>query len=221
MTALLTAIYGGYDSPKPLRHHTGFSEAVCVTDDPGLRIEGWRMVHEPNTLGVHPRRAAKRARCLPWDYVTDDTVMWLDGSFIIDNGACAIVDRHLERGDIVAWRHPSGRRDAFAEAEFSAPLRKYRDEPTLEQAAAYREEGLPPGSGLWETGMMARRRTPLIEQLGRMWLDEIERWSVQDQVSFPFVCWQLGVEPVCWDTGTSHWDCGWAWYQRHADESWP
>ena len=221
MTALITAIYGGYDWLKPLRPNTGFSEAVCVTDDPTLQADGWRVVVDPAPPGEHPRLSAKRPRCLPWEYVDDDTVLWLDGSFIVADGAAQIVDQHLADGDLVLWRHPSGRIDAYEEAEFSAPLPKYRDEPLREQCKTYHLAGLPTGSGLWETGMLARRRTRLIEDMGRMWLNEIHRHTIQDQVSLPYVLWRLGIEPVPWRTGSSHWDCGWAWYQAHADENWP
>lgn len=216
MTALVSAVFGGYDQPKPLLAGHGFDDAVLVTDV-DRPVPGWRVVVEP--ASEHPRLAAKRAKCLPWEYADDERVLWLDGSFEVFPGLRGVADAHLADGDVVAWRHPSGRVDAYEEAAFSATVPKYAAlaDALREQCDAYQSAGLPCGSGLWEVGMLARRRTDATVAHGRAWLGQCERYTIQDQVSFPFVCWSRGVEVTPWRAG-SHWDCGWVRWHPHRDE---
>ena len=118
VTALVSAIYGGYDQPHPLPDGHGFADAVLVTDQ-RVEVDGWRVVVEDRP-GLHPRMAAKAAKCMPWRYTDEPASLWLDGAFEVAPGLAAIVDEHLADADLVAWRHPSGRLDAAQEAEFSA-----------------------------------------------------------------------------------------------------
>ncbi len=219
MTTLVSAVYGGYDQVRPLPPDHGFDQAVLVTDRP-VDTAGWEVVVEPRP-GVPPRLAAKRAKCLPWLYVDDPQVLWLDASFEVLPGAGlrSVVDEHLTDSDLVAWRHPSGRVDAYQEAEFSLRVPEYQAEPLRAQTAAYEAEGLPRGSGLWEVGFHARRRTPATLDQGAAWLDEIERWSIQDQVSFPYACWLTGAWPSDW-RAASQWVCGWVRWHGHRGLAW-
>ena len=41
---IITCSYGNYDTLHPLPEGHGFEEAVCVTDDKTLEVEGWKMV---------------------------------------------------------------------------------------------------------------------------------------------------------------------------------
>lgn len=213
--ALVTAVFGGYDVPKALPDGHGFDDAVLVTDVE-VEVDGWRTVVEPSFLP--PRLAAKRPKMLPDDYVDAPASLWLDGSFeVLDGGLRAAVDEHLSLGDLVAWRHPF-RLDAYDEAAFSAEVPKYAGNADELQAQVdeYRSAGFPTGTGLWECGMLARRHTQATRLHGQAWLAQCHRWTVQDQVSFPFVCWSRGIDPVPW-RGHSHWDCGWVRWHPHKD----
>lgn len=218
MTTLVSAVYGGYDQPRPLPWDHGFDAAVLVTDAPAF-VAGWDVVVDPRP-GVHPRRAAKDAKCLPWDVVDDPDVLWLDGAFEVLPGLRGVVDEHLaaSASGLVAWRHPSGRVDAYQEADFSRGVPKYQGQDFGAQIASYAAAGMPDGWGLWEVGMLARRRSDAVEGMGEAWLAEVDRWGVQDQVAFPFAAWSCGLRPDEW-RGSSHWDCGWVRWHSHRDES--
>jgi len=215
VTALVSSVYGGYDHVHDLPDDHGFDDAVLVTDRP-TAARGWRVLVLPS--GLHPRRAAKAAKCRPWWFTEEPASLWLDGAFEVGPGLRQAVDEHLADADLVAWAHPSGRTDAYQEARFCFDIPKYRGEPLAGQIAAYEQAGLPRGSGLWEVGMLARRHTPAIRGHGHRWAAEIERWSIQDQVSFPYACWALGVPVSTWRSG-SRWACGWVRWHPHRDET--
>lgn len=186
--AAVCAIYGGYDLIPPVPE--GVDDAVLVTDVP-VR-SGWRNVVEPSD--AHPRLAAKRAKARPDLYTDCDASLWMDGSIHVRDGSFARHVRELlGRTELVLTDHPETRRCLYDEAEHCQDWPKYADEPLREQTQHYRDEGMPAGFGLWAAGCIARSHTAAMKDLGDAWLREMERWSIQDQVSLPYVLWRDGI----------------------------
>ena len=188
--AAVCAIYGGYDLIPPVPE--GVDDAVLVTDVP-VR-SGWRNVVEPS--GAHPRLAAKRPRCRPDLYTDCEASLWIDGSIhVLDDRFIRLVRERLEQHELVLWDHPEDRDCFLEEARHCHDWPKYRDGPLLAQAEHYLAQGMPEHFGLWATGSIARRHTDRMRALGDAWLDEMERWTIQDQVSLPYLLWRDGIVP--------------------------
>lgn len=188
-TILITALFGEYDNLRRVpTKRCYFDNAVCVTDR--QLHTNWNLITESNQL--HPRLAAKRAKCTPWHYVDAGVTIWLDASASIING------NHLKSycldllatNDIVVWKHWSDRKDIMEEAMFCKDWPKYQDQPLIEQVEHYRARGLPYPSGLWECGLVAMRHTPKMKEFGEDWLYHNQMWSLQDQLSFPYLAWK-------------------------------
>lgn len=199
--AIITAIYDGYDELKPVLPQTDVDvEWIVVTDTPppAELAAGYMIVHEPRP-GLHPNRAAKDPKYKPWRYTDAPLSLWVDASFrvVSDRFAVEATAGLTEQAPIAQFAHP-WRNCLHAEAEESARLAKYAGEPVLEQAGAYRKAGHPEGWGLWATGVMGRRHTEAVVDLGTRWLEETARWSFQDQVSQPFVLREVGLRPKAW-----------------------
>ena len=188
--AAVCAIYGGYDLIPPVPE--GVDDAVLITDVP-VR-SGWRNVVEPSA--EHPRKAAKRPRCRPDLYTDCDASLWIDGSVhVLDDRFVRLVRELLEQHEIVLWDHPEDRDCFLQEAQHCHNWPKYRDGPLLAQAEHYLAEGMPEHFGLWATGSIARRHTDRMRAFGDAWLDEMERWTIKDQVSLPYLLWRDGIVP--------------------------
>ena len=214
--ALITSIYGGYDTLRALPPEHGFSEAICVTDSPDLASPGWTVIVRPSGSDLDPRLAAKEAKCLPWEFTTLGSSVWIDGSMQVQSGAlCAVAETYLSMWDLVVRQHPSGRVDVFEEAEFCQTVIKYNTMPLLEQVDNYKRRGLPVGSGLWECGVILRNHTSLLQQFGLEWYVQQARWSVQDQLSFPYLCWKYGVVPGAWQFDL--WNNAFVQWRPHSD----
>jgi hypothetical protein len=187
--AAVCAIYGGYDLIPPVPE--GVDDAVLITDVP-VR-SGWRNVVEPSD--AHPRLAAKRPKARPDLYTDCEASLWMDGSVhVLDDRFLALVRARLAEHELVLWEHPEDRDCLLQEAEHCHDWPKYREEPVLQQAQHYMAEGMPEHHGLWAAGGIARRHSPRMAALGDAWLDEMERWSIQDQVSLPYLLWREGIE---------------------------
>lgn len=192
--AILTAIYDSYDTLKPVLYQEGVDvEWICVTDDPNLHAPGWLVVYEPHPE-LHPNRAAKRPKMLPWEYTDAPSSVWIDASYRVVSPSF-VSDVLAYASPIAQFVHP-WRGCLYSEAEESARLRKYDGEPCLEQVASYRDEEFPVNQGLWATGVIARHHTSQIRFMSEVWHSEIQRWSFQDQLSHPYALWTAGLRPT-------------------------
>jgi hypothetical protein len=188
--AAVCAIYGGYDLIPPVPE--GVDDAVLVTDVP-VR-SGWRNVVEPSK--THPRLAAKRPRCRPDLYTDCEASLWMDGStYVLSDRFIPLVRVKLELHELVLWEHPEDRDCLVDEARVCHDWPQYRDEPLFAQVEHYLSQGMPRNFGLWATGSIARLHTDCMKRFGDAWLDEMERWTIQDQVSLPFLLWREGIVP--------------------------
>lgn len=191
-TALITAIYGGYDIPKPLLEGHGFDRAVCITDNPDLEAQGWEIIYR-HSFGMQPRLAAKYPKMKPWDFIDADLYVWLDGAFQVTSGQFrAFAEDSVADQDFAVWEHPDRwhRNCLYDEAALCQDWPKYQNYPIRAQTAAYRKEGMPEGFGLWACGTIAWRNNDKAKEFGSLWLEENIKWSIQDQVSFPYLVWK-------------------------------
>src|SRR3546814_2214333 len=127
--------------------HGADVEWICVTDGAphpdAEAAEGWTLVCEPHN-GVHPNRAAKRAKFAPWEYTAPSCSIWVDASFRVVSDRFA-VDVLALADPIAQFVHP-WRDCLFEEAAESGLLPKYRGEPVNEQGGYSGAGGEPEGS---------------------------------------------------------------------------
>jgi hypothetical protein len=203
MISVITACYGGYDTPWPLPAH----EEICATfvSDQDLVSRaaldnGWTngVLHEiPH---VHPRLAAKVAKCDPMRFMFDcphETIVWLDASARITD-----IDRFVDVVKSVSVTEPMAqfvhpdRDDVEDEAKVSATMEKYQGQKVGMQAWLYRHHGLPAHWGLWATGMIVYHPLAFdIQAFGNAWLAEQLAWTYQDQISEPYLLWKADYKP--------------------------
>lgn len=198
---IISAIYDRYEDLKPICPQVGYQvEWVMVTDDPGLaddpNAEGWRVVVE-RAPGVHPNRAAKRPKMLPWEYTSTPASVWIDGAYLVTSPTFAVdlLTAAFVTG-IAQFRHP-WRDCAFEEALESCRLPRYQEErdDIRRQVALNRERGLPFRWGLWATGCIARHHWGEVRQFGEAWHRYITDYTYQDQVSESLALWENGMRP--------------------------
>lgn len=211
---IISAIYDSYDTLKPVLPQSGANvDWVLVTDDATLRggALGWNVVYRPRP-DVHPNRAAKHPKFLPWEYTDAPASVWVDASFRVVSDRFA-VDAVALADPIAQFTHP-WRDCLYDETAECIAIAKHKYRPGLlaDQAAAYRSAGHPEHWGLWATGVIARQHgDPRVKQLGQRWLEEVERWSFQDQVSHPFVVRECGLRPTSFPG--QHLANGWVAYE--------
>ena len=137
-----TSIFGGYDRLKPQPEIPGV-DFVCFTDDPSLEAPPWNVLVE-HPRYEHPRMSAKYYKLFPHEvFPKNPLTVWIDGSVTIKRADFpqAFLS-HLNESGMALLPHPD-RNDIYDEAELSIKMRKYFDQPILEQVAHYRAKGYP------------------------------------------------------------------------------
>lgn len=189
---LLTAIYGNFDPLRALPADHGFDEAVCVTDNPNLQADGWEIFVVPTTM---PHRlSSKVPKMMPFLFTNNEYAVWLDAAFeIVGPGFHDFCIDSVKDYDFVVWDHPDRhmRPDAYAEANYSQNMAKYNGQDLHGQTSHYLSEGFPAGSGLWACGTIVWRNCDASREFGSAWFGENVTWTIQDQVSFPYLVWKM------------------------------
>lgn len=190
--SVVSSCYGGIDALlAPPSQSVDVDRWVMVTDQAAVP-DGWEIVRQPRPW-VHARFAAKHAKAQPFDYVDSEVAVWLDsGARITSEHLIETCLDALGDADVAVWRHPE-RHNIVDESTTSAAMGKYDGQHCKAQAEHYAAQGLPPS--LYATGCVVWRNTIRNYRFGQAWLSEMLRWSLQDQLSFPYVAWKLGVRP--------------------------
>lgn len=196
-TTILTAIYDDYDLLKQTVPQSIDVEWVCVTDNqyltPAKNRDGWRIVHEPRSY-LSPRFAAKLPKMTPWLYTNTETSIWIDASFQVKSERFA--EEILQYATPLAqFVHP-WRNCCYQEAKVCLQLRKDTAERIHSSIKLLETGGHPKEWGLWATGIIARRHTSEVVQMGFDWLAKVYEYSYRDQITHPMVCREHGLRPV-------------------------
>jgi hypothetical protein len=198
-TAIYTCIFDDYNELQPHPEIPGV-DWFCISDRVHPDRHDWFHIPDRVPSGVSPRLAAKYPKLFPWSWLPPgyDRSIWIDGTvrvtsdrFVADRAASMLSDIGLGM-----WRHPE-RQDIYTEAIVSMGFPKYVDQPLAAQVGHYIDEGMPTDFGLWACGVIVRDAAspfrPVVDDLMSKWLQEIDRWSIQDQLSFPYVLWKSGI----------------------------
>lgn len=140
------------------------------------------------------RRNAKIYKIIPFAFLPNyDYYFWIDSTHMIMQDPNKLVDIYLEDSDIAVFKHPH-RQCIYEEGEFIKQIKF--DYPNLidDQLAFYRDMCYPKDNGLYELPVRFQRNNELTKKMGLMWWEQICMFSSRDQLSFPFVCHQLGVK---------------------------
>lgn len=139
---------------------------------------------------------AKRYKVLSHLFFADDVTIWTDANVWLNNPQEA-VDTFLGDADMALFSH-SYRETVWQEFD-TLKVQKRFQIPWLQkqlaaQEAAYRTDGLPDGTGLFENNFLIRRNNERVNRLMNEWWSEICRWQWRDQVSLPYVLWRSDVK---------------------------
>jgi hypothetical protein len=146
---------------------------------------GWEPVLRASST-LEARYLAKGPKCVPHLLGQDERdVLWIDASMHWRGHSLDALFAQVPIGGLGCFRHRF-RQTVREEAEFSASLPLYRDQPILGQATQYGEIDT-----LYEAGILVWRGAQ--QTVGVRWAAEMLAWSNQDQLSLPVAARACGV----------------------------
>jgi hypothetical protein len=188
--ALISALYGDYDSLKTPVYQSGDVQYVCLTDNPDVTSDVWEMVYWPKPH-QKPLLAAKAPKMLPAWHCDARASVWVDMSVQVLNSDFALEAAECAKDGVATWPHPWNP-DLATEAAESVQQVRYQGQRLLDQVERFWDEGLPADASVRHTAVVARTHNDVTEQLGLRWDAEYE-WSAADQIGFVYACWKTGV----------------------------
>jgi hypothetical protein len=192
---VFSAIFGGYDDVKePLYENIGV-DFILFTDNRRIKSKRWQIVYvNSKSIDKDPQRAARYVKVNPQLFLPENHTMsiWVDANYRIMARNITDIIRGNTQYDMITYRHPK-RNGAYD--EIKACLELQLDEPSrlLEQKRYYEADYFPKSYGLFHTAVMIRKNNQKINDMNRLWWEQIDRFSKRDQISLPFVIWRMGI----------------------------
>ncbi len=185
--ALISALYGNYDTFRDPTPQQGDVQYVCLTDNPDLKSDVWEMVYWPKPH-QKPLLAAKAPKMLPAWHCEALASVWVDMSVQVLSSTFVSEAVECARDGVATWPHPWNP-DLASEAVESARQVRYEGQRLFDQVERFFDQGLPTGASVRHTAVVARAHNEMTERMGLLWDAEFE-WSAADQIGFVWACWQ-------------------------------
>lgn len=186
-----TCITGGYDTLKEPNVVTEGWDYICFCDEKPFYEEDtvWKLIYI-NRVEDNIRQQRKEKIYNEWIFDSYDFSVWVDGSMVINTNLDDFVETIGESGsDFYLMKHPA-QTCIVGEARGILVLKKDTKEVLETQINTYFSEGYPQNSGMVATGVMIRRHTKEIKDFCKAWMDEVNKHSHRDQMSFNYTAWK-------------------------------
>lgn len=190
---IYTAIFGDNDDIPRIDIIPIDWDFVCFTDNNKLSSNLWKIVY---TKGNHidPTRSARYIKHQPHIFFPNHGIsIWIDADFHIFCDINNLLDI-MNKYNFVGLRHITKINGIYHEGDRCIMKRKDDPEIIKKQLKIYRDEGFPEKCDVLATGILIRRHNlKHIINFQNAWLDEINRWSKRDQLSFSYVAKKLNL----------------------------
>lgn len=188
---VFTAIFGNYErirNPSKINKDVRY---VLFTERERRNAGIWE-VHTVPLVGSHAK-TARHYKILASRYLQDaDVTVWHGGWLQLIKDPMAAV-AYLKENDIAMEPHLD-RRCIYQEAAACINLGKVNEENAKRQMKAYRQDGFPKNYGLTSAFLIVRRNTPRIAEFEELWWEQIEKFTIRDQLSLMYCMWKLGLD---------------------------
>lgn len=209
---IYTCLFGRYEelNDQPVRHNSEV-DFICFTDRADLTSDSWQVRRVP-TFGIGAARESRRSKLMPHSCLgAYDRSCYIDASVQLKarpEELFSLLDG--EESDLLCIKHP-WRDCTFDEAEEIIRFGIDDEVRVREQMSHYRRAGLPLNAGLVAgTFLLRRHNVPGISSFGETWFEHVLRFSKRDQLSFPFVSMQYGLNYKALDLDLlSNWLFSW------------
>ncbi len=191
--AVYTAIFGGYDELLEPSYISPICDYYVFTDYDIPKDSAWKKIDISNMAELHGMDAyhlSKYIKMFPHAFFKDYKYsIWVDGATKIIADLAAFADR-LKDKCIGMFDNPV--HDCiYTEGNYLIYYNRVNKQDIKRQLRAYQLEGYPKHNGMFECTVIVRKHNEEIcIQLMNMWWDQVNQYTMRDQISFPFVLWK-------------------------------
>ena len=197
--AVITSICGDLEVlSNPSVIHLGVDYFAFVDiKSPNAKI--WKQLdpyHFSSDKKYAQRKNAKIYKILPELFVPNyDYYFWVDASHDLVADPYVIVNKYVsDEQPFAVFRHHQ-RNCIYDEAKILKKLGYDYKDLINQEMKYFKSQGYPKKNGLYELSAFIKKRTHMSTLASLKWWEYICRYSSRDQISFPFVLWECGIEP--------------------------
>lgn len=185
---LYTCIFGTIDKPKSMRFKNNF-DYILFTDQKDLKASGWDVVYIPNNNLISNTKLARYYKHHPIQLFPNyEASIWLDATHYQINSIECLIDK----SDISAMQHFCTQ-TLRQELNLCIQLKKDNKEVMLKQVDNYYKDGYIDQSQFFCTTCLIRKHNQIIYDFQEMWWNEIDKFSIRDQLSFSYCLWKKNI----------------------------
>jgi hypothetical protein len=185
-----------------------------------------------------PRLQAKLPKMLAWDMIPEyDLYIWADSCITLskENSISWMIEQLADK-DIAFFRHQDGRNSLKEELDFMENHmngnsgdkyamdylnERYATEPIQEQVKRYLSDVSFIDDKLYSAGMFIYRNSKEVQETLKEWFYHCSRFSIQDQLSLPYVLQKSNLKVKCIDEGITNNNWTKYWNRRNrTDGKW-
>lgn len=187
---IYTAVLGDYDELKNPLYVDKKIDYVCFTNNTELTSDIWHMVNIDVADGEY-RRYARKLKMSPHILFPQyETSIWVDAKFLIKADLRSYIEKYQKNKPILCFPHFE-RNCIYEEGKACIKSGRGKKEAIERQLEQYYKQGYPSEAGLYETGCLVRKHNNLVcQRIMNDWDLELKKYSLRDQISFPYVCWK-------------------------------
>lgn len=193
-----TAITGNHDKLRDPLFISDDITYVCFTNNRDIKSKIWNIEYM-ESKDMDDAHLAKHIKLNPQEYFSDyEMSIWVDGKYQVMDDLRKYIIRYQKQSSILCFPHPE-RQCICDEVAACILWTNANKRDMIIQVSDYLQEGYPMNHGLYEGGCIVRRHNDIhIKKLMKKWEGEIVKYSIRDQLSFPYVCWKTGILPdIC------------------------
>jgi hypothetical protein len=195
-----TCLIGGYE---PLNEQPAARDSqipfLCLTDDPHLRSETWRIIPVQPLFPMDPIRSQRMLKILPQHFLPDfdfDVSLYIDNSVVLLRRPEEVFDRYFRSTDFALPTHSY--RDSVLD-EFVEVVRLGFDDAArvFEQLnhVALTDLHLLRERPYWTGILLRRHRAAIVQRALNLWAMHVQRYSRRDQLSVNLAFARSGLKP--------------------------
>lgn len=192
--AVYTCVTGGYDRIKPVSVRTEGVDYICFSDSAEGVPSSWQWRRAPSS-SMGPKDVNRFVKMHPHSLLPDyDLTIYIDGSIEVVGDLGPLLQAASSSNALVFAYEHFERDCIFQEAAVCAHHSYDWIWTIARQMRRYRSEGFAENQGLFEAGVLIRKRVAKVDDLMNEWWDEYRRGAKRDQLSLPVVAWRHRVE---------------------------
>lgn len=185
---LYTCIFGDIDKPKSIKFRNNF-DYILFTDQKDIKVRGWDVVYIPQNNLISNIKLARFYKHHPIQlFPNHKTSVWLDATHY----QIGSIESLIDQSDISAMQHFSNK-TLKQELNLCIQLKKDDEQVMSKQVERYYQNGYVDQNQFFCTTCLIRRHSQVIYEFQEMWWNEIDKFSIRDQLSFSYCLWKKNI----------------------------